>query len=152
MVKIKKLLFGCFAVTLLSLSFANVSSAASMVIDMPGHYNFLNSTASGGTETITTGAGDPGLGTATLNAGSVYVDTNNTGTLPDKFTIPAGLFIGQRILVVLRTDTEVSGLNVVPSSQMVGTSTVFSDAGDNGLYEWGGASWHIILNKGGTAR
>jgi len=107
-----------------------------------------------GTDTVTMTAANPGVGAITPSASSdisYYVISDATGANADQLDLGDGVFTGQQIRITLQVDGETTGLNIVPATKLVGTSTLLETVGDVVTYEWSGAGgWSVVGNIGGT--
>lgn len=107
-----------------------------------------------GTDTVTMSSEAVGHGTRTPTANrereSYYVITDNTGGVEDHFDLKDATRIGKRVTITLFTDAETSGLLIIPTNKMIGTSTLLEDAGDSITYEWTGTHYNVVSNIGGT--
>lgn len=150
--KLKRFMLGCAATLLASVLAAGSAGAVGITVDEPNDIDFKGSHGFG-TATITMTSADPGNGTitpTTTSGYSYYITTDATGTLADKLDLDNGAFTGQQIRVTLAVDGETVGLNIVPGTKFIGTSTLLEDKGDCVTYEWTGGAWNVVSNIGGT--
>jgi len=100
-------------------------------------------------EDLTTTAADPGLATATAVTVISTIVTDDTGASADEVSLTNGTK-GQIKIFTLKTDTETSGVKVIPANFANGTSILFEDAGDGCIMVFDGTNWVLVSNVGGT--
>ena len=103
----------------------------------------------GSSENVTTSSADPGVGVAAVTKLTTHVTTDATGDAADEISLADGT-TGQLKMIVLKADTETTGLKVIPANFAGGTGVTLEDVADAVTFVFDGTNWTLLSNIGGT--